>query len=219
MRVEPLQPEQTGRYNGTMDMPKYLAEMEHAVSHLIDHLWEEAEEVAKLEAELKGLTLATQRGYEQAASFYDDDDDGIGTMIHWDTYFGPDKERFYKEKEHGEAADRLAAHAFARTESAGSLLEYAKKGLSLVYGAPSNWPRWAALGTQQFGSLIRQTRNQATHWDTPPFASQVDACLKQLAVEIDPVFLEYTTRSLAFEVVSRLGWRTFDQFKADMLKT
>src|SRR5438128_2112940 len=68
-----------------------------------------------------------------------------------------------------------------------------------------------------FGNLILQSRNQAMHWETP-LGNAVANCFRSMAA-VDPVFNQYQQRSLAFEVVDKLGWRTFDEFKASMLRT
>src|SRR5262245_54773155 len=119
-----------------MDMPTYLLEIEYAATANIALLWIEVEEVARLEAELKHLAEATERDYRQAEAIamMDDDDEGISTLLHWETYFGVDKERFHKDKEVQDAAERVATHQKSVSAAAGALLQFAKQGLSQVYG-------------------------------------------------------------------------------------
>jgi hypothetical protein len=45
----------------------------------------------------------------------------------------------------------------------------------------------------------------------------VQRCFDQLAADFDPSFSEYRTRNLSFELVRLLNWRTFDDFRNDML--
>lgn len=203
-----------------MNMPTYLSEIEYAATENINLLWKEANEVDRLESELKPLAQATERDYRQAEAIamMDDDDDGISTLRHWETYFGVDKERYHKEKELQAAAERVATHQKSVASIAGAVLQYAKQGLSQVHGSPQHWPTWAAIGTQGFGSVIRQSRNQTMHWDTPPLEQPVQDCFTRMATEVNPVFNEFHARSLAFEVVSQLKWTSFADFRADMLK-
>ena len=149
-------------------MLTYLSEIEYAATESINLMWKEVEEVARLESELKPLAQATERDYRQAEAIamMDDDDDGISTLLHWDTYFGVDKNRHHKEEEVQAAAERVATHQKSVVLIAGSLLQYAKQGLSQVYGSPQHWPGWAAIGTQGFGNIILQSRNQTMHWDS-----------------------------------------------------
>lgn len=201
-----------------MDMTTYLAEIEYASTDFIALIWREVDEVARLEPKLRLLTQTTEINYQQAESIamMDDDDDGLAAMRYFETYFGPDKERHYKSKEVEAVYERIATHRFSVSSAAGSLLELAKGGLSLVCGSPKNWPSWVAVGSQAFGNVIRQSRNQAMHWNAPPLSREVKTCFEKMAEEINPVFKQYEQRSLAFEVVDELGWRTFDHFKANM---
>jgi hypothetical protein len=201
-------------------MVTYLSEIEYAAAGSIALLWKEVEEVARLESELKLLAQATERDYKQAESIamMDDDDEGITTLIHWETYFGVDKERHSKDRELQSAAERVATHQKSVAAIAGDLLQYAKQGLSQVYGSPQNWPTWTAIGTQGFGNIVLQSRNQTMHWDTPPLKPKVQDSFKQMAKEVDSVFDQFHARSLAFEVVSQLNWRSVALFREDMLK-
>jgi hypothetical protein len=203
-----------------MDMLTYLSEIEYAATESINLMWKEVEEVARLESELKPLAQATQRDYRQAEAIamMNDDDDGISTLLHWETYFGVDKNRHHKEEEVQAVAERVATHQKSVALIAGSLLQYAKQGLSQVYGSPQHWPAWAAIGTQGFGNIILQSRNQTMHWDTPPLTQRVQDCFTKMATEVDPVFNQFHARSLAFEVVSELKWKNFAKFRADMLR-
>jgi hypothetical protein len=204
----------------TMDMPTYLAEIQHAASNLFPMVWAEADTVVRLETELSPLAEAVEREYrdiEHLAEMYGDDEDGLLTMRHWDNYFGPDKDRHYKNKELEEAILRLETHRFSISALAGSILQFAKQGLSVVYGNPAKWPQWAAIGTQPFGNIVVQARNQAMHWETP-LTKSVAQCFDQMAGEADHVFADYQKRSLAFDVMTHLGWRTFEEVRTAMLR-
>jgi len=202
-----------------MDMSTYLIEIEHAAAPLFPLIWDEANDVARLEREVKQLSETAQREYqeiERFATMFEDDEDGIATMRRWENYFGPDKESYDKAKDVEAAAAVLATHRFSVSAISGILLQFAKQGLSVVYGAPGGWPMWTAIGTQGFGTVIRQARNQALHWEERSLNQPTVDCFNKMAAEADAVFGDYDKRSLAFEVVSRLNWRTLDSFKVDM---
>ena len=55
------------------------------------------------------------------------------------------------------------------------------------------------------------------HWDEGRFNQAVRDCFNALAADVAPSFGEFTTRSLAFEVVELLGWKEYADFKNDML--
>lgn len=72
--------------------------MSHAVAAVLSELHAEKEHLARARAELAILTAATEGGYRRAeflAMNPDLDDEGLGTAIHWDTYFGVVKDRYH----------------------------------------------------------------------------------------------------------------------------
>lgn len=203
-----------------MDLFEYLTEIRHAVETIIGEIHHEHELVETLQAELKRLTYATEEGYRQSeflAMNPELDDDGLGTAIYWDTYFGADKERYHKTAEVDMAAQRLEAHKLSTAALAGSLLQFAKQGISLRYGKERiGCPDGRLIAEMPLHEVIWQGRNQAIHWEEGKFRRPVEICFQKLKEEIDTVFGEYTNRSMAYEVVSILGWRSFDNFADDL---
>jgi len=119
-----------------MKIPDYLIEIHHAVETVVEEIYREQDALIKTRAELAALTAATADGYRRSeflAMNPDLDDDGLGTAIHWDTYFGVDKDRYYKKAEYEDVAQRVAARQFSVAALSGSLLQYGKQGISLHY--------------------------------------------------------------------------------------
>jgi hypothetical protein len=202
-----------------MDMGDYLREIEFAAGNIIPTLWAERVRVDELGDEVASLTATTKRNYEQAARIAMDDvpdDDGIATMIHWDTYFGPDKQRHEKASELSQAQDRLVAHEFSVAALAGSLMQHAKQGISLVHGGVSGAPDGRTIGSLPLKTIIWEARNQAIHWEEGNLRGPGTACFTALAAEQDTKFADFQTRSLAMDVVELLGWRSFESFADDM---
>src|SRR4051812_37273482 len=118
-----------------MEMTTWLAETAHATTSLIPLIWAEHDAVEAGAAKLKALEEETERGYRQSSAFMDDlDDDGLATAIHWDTYFGPDKERHHAAIQLNEIRATLEARSASRSSLASTLLQIAKQGLSAVHG-------------------------------------------------------------------------------------
>lgn len=203
-----------------MKISDYLREIQHAVTTIITEIHREHDEVAALRRQLEALSAATEEGYGRAdflAMNPELDDDFLGTAIYWDTYFGPDKERFHKSAQTDEAARRVATHELSIAALAGSLLQYAKQGLSLRFGNKrAGCPNGRIVGGMQLHEIIWQGRNQAIHWEDGAFHKPTEQCFQELAANVDPVFKQYKSRSLAYEVVRLLGWKTFDDFARDM---
>jgi hypothetical protein len=209
-----------------MKLSDYLKEIQHAVELIISEIYREYELIEILEAELIPLMSATKDGYNRSnflAMNPDLDDEGLGTMILYDTYFGADKERHYKTIELERAKQKLAAHRFSISALAGSLLQYAKQGITLRYGKHrDDCPDARLVAGMTLHEVIWQGRNQAIHWDEGSFnkrkdGKDVDSCFQQLASSIDSKFSDYCNGNMAFEVISLLGWKTFDDFASDMI--
>lgn len=200
-----------------MDMKTWLGETEHAMRAAISLIWAEHAAVANATDELAKLEAATERGYRQSEAFMDDfDDEGLATAIHWDTYFGVDKERYHA----GEALDALKGTQEARSASravlAGTALQIAKQGISAVHGKLDASPDGRKDAVVVLKELIWQGRNQAMHWEEGKPHKAAETCFETLRAS-NPAFADYTVRNLAFEVVELLGWKDYAAFEADML--
>lgn len=204
-----------------MTITDYLTEIEYAATHVIDSLWREHEEAAALRKEIETLRKTAEANYARAdwiqQNAEDSDDVMLGVGIHWDTYFGEDKDQHYKSKDLNDLEDRLATREFSFASLAGTLLQFAKQGLSAVYGSPTNWPEGQAIGSQPLKTVILEARNQSEHWEAGNPRPRVEACFQALEAEKGKDFGQYKTKNLAFEVVSMLGWHKFSDFKNDML--
>lgn len=200
-----------------MDMKTWLGETEHAMRAAIELIWAEHAAVAEATVALAKLEAATERGYRQSEAFTDTfDDEGLATALHWDTYFGVDKQRYHA----AEALDVLMGSQEARTSSravlAGTALQIAKQGLSAVHGKPDASPDGRNVVCIVLKELIWQGRNQAMHWEEGKPHKAVEACFEKLK-DVNPAFADYAVRNLAFEVIELLGWNDYGAFEADML--
>lgn len=201
-----------------MDMKIWLAESAHATTSLIPLIWAEHDAVEAAAMKLKALEQETERGYRQSAAFMDDiDDEGLATAIHWDTYFGPDKERHHAEVELEGIRATLEARSASRNSIAAAMLQIAKQGLSAVHGGLAPVPPGRTIHGVELKQIIWQGRNQAMHWEDGQPHKGVINCFNALKAAADPTFGDYDTRSLAFDVVSLLGWRDQAAFVADLL--
>jgi hypothetical protein len=211
-----------------MPIADYLTEIEFAAQNVINTIWEERNRLQQLEAEVARLTQLTEDGYERAQFVHDnfgDDPEDVamagGMMM--ETYFGDDKKRFHRDQDRENLANQVVAHRFSVDSLAGSLLEYAKKGIALAHGEPANCPNGRAVGTQDLKTAIWQSRNQSTHWEEAKANggtfrnAAIKPCFDKLAADFDPKFGDYTQRDIAFDVVEQLEWKDFASFKADML--
>lgn len=203
----------------TVKMNKYLEEIEHAVVGALEILWADVEKLDEQRQKTAALTASTLRGYQQADFLSlnpDLDDEGLGTFTFYDTYFGPDKERSQSETAEEVLAERIATLEFSNGAMAGSILQYAKQAISIAHHGLAGCPDGRAIGSQTVKTVIWQARNQAMHWDEGHLNASVVACFTALATDFAPVYLDYHSKSLAFEVVQLLDWRNLERFRADL---
>lgn len=204
-----------------MDMPSYLEQIRHAVSGVLPLIWEERLRLVELRGRLERLTAAVQREYETAEwiaiNAEDADDVAVATGRHWETYFGPDKERHEVGHYVESLEEAVGVNEFSVQALAGAMLQYAKQGLSIVHGGLNRAPTGRAIGSQGLKDLVWRGRNQALHWEEGRPHPSVVACFDALIADIGAQFTHYRTRNLAFEVIELLGWRKWEDFEADML--
>lgn len=203
-----------------MKISDYLTEIRHAVETVVAEIYREQDILAKTRAELTALTAATEDGYRRAEFLAINphlDDEGLGTAIHWDTYFGVDKDRYYKKAKYEEIVQRVAARQFSVAALSGSLLQYGKQGISLHYGKKrTGCPDGRIVAGITLHEIIWQARNQALHWEEGSFHKPTTKCFEHLATNADTVFAQFKNRSLAFEILGLLGWNRAEAFFADM---
>jgi hypothetical protein len=181
-----------------MKIQEYLVEMDRAIRLIVVEVHREHIEAERLRTELNLLKRATSDGYERASWLAlnpDLDDEGLGTMMRSETYFGADKDRFHKQAELVEAELRFSSHEFSTSALAGTLLQFAKHGLSLCLGkARHHGPDGRLVAGMPLHEVVWQARNQALHWEDGKFHEATDKCFQSLAKE-NGVFGQYKDRS------------------------
>jgi hypothetical protein len=209
-------------------MSDYLKEIDFATRNLLPIIWGERNRLRELEGEVASLTRQVAETYSSVESIAQMEaetlppgpyqDDGVGTAMYWECYFGPDKERHHKDKDRAAMAARVASHQFSAASLAGSLLQHAKQGISLAHGSLTACPDGRQVtASQTLKNVIWQGRNQGIHWEEGKPHPPVVQCFDALTLEVGPAFADYKTRNLALDVVELLRWTDFDKFRADML--
>jgi len=203
-----------------MEMSSYLAVIEFAANNLIEIIWNERNQLTELEKEIAPLLKAVEDEYLKAQTLAmnaeDPDDVAMAAGIYWNNYFGDDKVLYHKDTSRQDLEDEVLAHEFSIAALCGALLQYAKQGISLVHSGLANCPEGRAIGSQHLKAVIWQSRNQAIHWEEGNFRKPVKDCFEALKSEINQQFDQYKARSMASDIVEILGWKTFDDFKADL---
>ena len=152
-----------------MTIDNYANEIEFASSSLINSIWESFNRAEHLKNEIDKEAVNVQHEYNRALAMQhyaeDPDDVMLGVGRYWENYFGADKDLYHKNNEFVDLTQLLAARELSIATLSGNLLEHVKKGLSLVYGKPANWPIGRMVGNQAISKVVLEARNQSAHYD------------------------------------------------------
>lgn len=211
---------QPHRGDPRMTLVEYLDATEYAARSLLDAIWHEQAEIEALSARVATLERQVQAEYMRAQSLIDHaedpDDLMLGVGRHWENYFGPDRERHGQQQELEGLRGAREARAWALGALAGNLLQVAKQGLSTAFGEEGNWPDGRAVGSQTLKAVIRGARNQTIHWEEGQCRPATEQVFQGLAQDCGALFADYNTANLAMPVITLLGWRTYEDYVADM---
>lgn len=203
----------------------YLNETEYASRKIIEAIWDDFNRADQIREEIEQESKIVQYEYNKAIEMQtnseDPDDVMAGVGRYWENYFGADKNVYHKNEKLVNLKELLAAREMSLTNLCGNLLEHAKKGISLIYGKPKNWPSGRRLGSQTLSKIILESRNQSTHVDEAIMTgnykkSDVTTCFKTLEIETDKVFADYLKKDMSFEIIKYLDWTTYEKYKADI---
>ncbi len=204
-----------------MTLADYSTEIEYAATRVIDAIWHERDEANKLREEIETLQKVAADNYSRSQHIQetaeDADDVMLSVGIYWDTYFGEDKDQHYKTKDLESLEERLRTREFSVSSLSGTLLQFAKQGLSATFGKPAKWPTGRSIGSQVLKTVILEGRNQSEHWEEGNLYPPVQQCFTKLTSEFGPQFCDYNTKNLAFEIIAMLDWRSFKDFRNDLL--
>jgi hypothetical protein len=189
-----------------MTMPDYLEATSFAVERLIEATWHEANEFDRARGFVRQEVDDPTWNAFLAASMTGDDDQ------FWLAYSGPGVSQLATNNV---LAVLAVTHRLSAAALASALLQVGRQGVSSVHAGPMP-PTGRAIGTQALSVVLWEARNQAMHWETGNAHDRTASCFETLAHDIDAKYGEYVRRSLAFDVVDLLGWRSMEAFHEDL---
>jgi hypothetical protein len=100
----------------------------------------------------------------------------------------------------------------------GAILQIAKQGISLVYGAPSSAPAGRMLGSLALRDIIWQARNQSMHYEEGSFKKALVGLFSMLEAEQGLQFslTAHAKQNRAKQALDALGWESYDSYLRDM---
>lgn len=208
-----------------MTPQQFIEETEYANNSLLNSIWQDFNRAEELKSEIEEEHINVHKEYNRSIAMqnYAEDPDDVmqGVARYWDNYFGADKNLYHKNEKLRDLTSLLAARELSFTNLSGSLLETAKKGLSLIYGKPMYWPKGRNIGTQSITNIIYQARNQSAHIDEAIRDGgyqniNITNCFTELSIE-NLVFADFVRRDMSFEIIKLLGWKNLKDFNNDFL--
>jgi hypothetical protein len=195
------------------------ARYEYAATKTLELVWREHERLTEVQSTIEALTKEIEEvasRVEFLAMNPDLDDEGLGTMMHWQSYFGPEKRKYHSNADKEKLEVLIGVRRLSTDAQAGNVLQYAKLGLSLVHRAKNQCPNGRTIHGRSLLDVIWEGRNQAMHWNEGSLNQRVTACFNALA-QVEPILGAFNSQNMAFEVIRLLGGRTFTDFDRDLL--
>lgn len=201
-----------------MNMEDYLKEIEYAATQVLTAIWHEHDELKKIDIGIvrlnnevwKQFGVELPQGAENAIK------------VHFagkppKRFFSDEEKMLYAEHERAQALRRrILARQYSIDALSGTILQFAKQGISIVHEGLEKCPDGRHLGTQVLKTTIWHARNQSIHWDEK-LKAPVSKCFRTLIRDFGMRFAMFNSKSLGFEVVDLMSWRSFEDFKRDML--
>lgn len=205
-------------------MKTYLANIEYAVKKLFEAINHEEDEfidlITKREAALREPEFLKNLGWEHDLQ-EDFDETRVMTFFHRAAEARKNLPKRLKEidQEIVEITDNIRLHSESTKILCGSLLQFAKQGISIVYKNLSACPPGRYIGEETLKNIIWQGRNHALHYEeSPNHNQQVKQCFKLLEdFGLGFCLDNQPGENLSKEIIHLLGWSGYSTFGEDML--
>jgi hypothetical protein len=117
-------------------------------------------------------------------------------------------EKYRKEAEIYDVTRRILA---------GSILQLAKQGLSIVFGQTSNFPQEPKIEDISIATIILAGRNQSMHYEEGSYKNIIKNCFEALA-QIDSKFAlqNASGKNMSIEILDILGWDDYESYTVTM---
>lgn len=200
-------------------MKRYLQETRFAASSLIEIIWSDFAKLEDINTQLKILTAEFEvkhqvflvNEFHPAANHYH------AQMAM--AYAGIAESRIEFESKAQKLSESIDAKSASISSLSGAILQLSKQCISLRYGKPQNAPDGPDIDGVSVKEIIWEGRNQSVHYENPKEISQsvVDLFKKLDASRNDGVSWNPRAQiNFAFEVVSFLGWRSYENYEIHM---
>lgn len=200
-------------------MNQYLTDTEFAVKNLIQIASAEENELKTKAARLREVEaqLRVHRWDFETSDLNDDFSDAY-VMAAFERMARAAVEAHGLQQQLASLQASIGTHQQAIQAIAGSILQVAKQGISIVHGGLPGAPEGRKIGSLPIRDIIWQARNQALHFEEGTYNPPVVQLFGTLTAEQGPSFslALHVRQSRAKQVVDLLGWSTYDTYVQDM---
>jgi len=133
---------------------------------------------------------------------------------------GDDDKKRHHASQAAEAKEELLLINAASAAACGAVLQIAQQCIAMAWPEPAVRQRKGRLlGSQALSAVICNARNQALHFEEGNLRNGTKGCIDLLHKELklDTLDLSGTRRSLAKDILSLLGWHSYELFAKDMV--
>lgn len=200
-------------------MNQYLTDTELAVKNLVELASAEENELKAKAARLREVEAQLRvHKWDFETSDLNDDFSDAYVMAAFGRMASAAQQAQGLQQELASIQASIGVHQQAVQAIAGSILQVAKQGISIVYGGLQAAPEGRKIGTLPVRDIIWQARNQALHFEDGTFNAPVTKVFATLAAEQGPLFslTLHAHQSRAKQVLDLLGWSTYAAYLQDM---
>jgi hypothetical protein len=200
-------------------MNQYLTDTEFAVKNLVELASAEENELKAKAARLREVEAQLRvHKWDFETSDLNDDFSDAYVMAAFGRMAKAAQRAQGLQQELASVQASIGAHQQAVQAIAGSILQMAKQGISIVHGGLGAAPEGRKIGTLPIRDITWQARNQAIHFEDGTFNPAVTKLFATLTDEQGPLFslALHAHQSRAKQVLDLLGWSTYAEYLQDM---
>lgn len=200
-------------------MNQYLSDTEFAVTSLIELVSTEESELKAMAAKLREVEAQFRvHKWDFETSDVNDDFSDAYVMSAFGRMARAAQEAQGLQQQLASIQASIGAHQQAVQAIAGSILQVAKQGMSIVHGGLNATPEGRKIGSAAIRDIIWQARNQALHFEEGGFRKAVTDLFATLAAEQGSAFslVAHGNQSRAKQVLDLLGWSSYANYLRDM---
>jgi len=202
-------------------MEEYLYDVRYALTSLIVLVWRERNELDKLV--IKRDRLISQldensRVHEFLSSNPDLDDEGIGTMVYWQSRHSFTPEINEIENSILDTKEQIRNKEYSINLLSTSILQIARQGIVRVFENIDSCSNGRTLRSITLKEIIWYGRNQGTHVEENNLHQQTINFFQSLNTQFPGTFDEFESKNMSFKILEVLNWKTYENLKNDLMQ-